>query len=168
MKIPNLERTSLLDYESQIRVLQNPQLMKPVLGKLQNRYPNIDYNSLRGNLSIVRITYEKNAEDVGTKIIEVIYQDEDIKKINFVLETIADRYLDYSLQERQKTLTQGITFIESQLPRLQQQVDRLQGQLQELRQEYNLVDPDQADQQLPEHVLFIRRNRLETAAQLTG
>ncbi len=166
IQTPNLERTSLLDYESQIRVLQSPQLMKPVLEKLQNRYPDIDYNSLMGNLSIVRITYEKNAEDVGTKILEVIYQDEDIKTINFVLDTIADRYLDYSLQERQKTLTQGITFIESQLPRLQQQVDRLQGQLQELRQEYNLVDPEQADELLTEHVLFIRRNRLETAAQL--
>jgi len=166
IQTPNLERTSLLDYESQIRVLQSPQLMNPVLDTIQNRYPDMDYNSLMGSLSIVRITYEKNAEDVGTKILEVIYQDEDLKKLNFILDTIANRYLDYSLQERQKTLTQGITFIESQLPRLQQQVDQLQGQLQELRQEYNLIDPELADAQLTEHVLFIRRNRLETAAQL--
>jgi len=166
IRTPNLEQTNLLDYESQIRVLQSPQLISPIVEKLQNQYPDMDYNSLMGGLSIVRITYEKNAEDIGTKILEVIYQDKDIKKIKFVLETIANRYLDYSLQERQKTLTQGITFIESQLPRLQQQVDQLQGQLQKLRQEYDLVNPELADQQLTEHVLFIRRNRLETAAQL--
>ena len=166
IRTPNLEQTSLLDYESQIRVLKSPKLMTPVFEQLQDEYPDIDYNSLLGSLSIVRITYEKNAEDVGTKILEVIYKDKNTKKINVVLETIADRYLNYSRQERQKTLTQGIEFIESQLPRLQQQVDQLQGQLQELRQEYNLVDPEQADQQLTQHVLFIRRNRLETAAQL--
>ena len=166
IQTPNLERTSLLDYESQIRVLKSPKLMTPVFEQLQDEYPDMDYNSLLGSLSIVRITYEKNAEDVGTKILEVIYKDKNTQKINVVLETIADRYLNYSRQERQKTLTQGIEFIESQLPRLQQQVDQLQGQLQELRQEYNLVDPEQADQQLTEHVLFIRRNRLETAAQL--
>ncbi len=166
IQTPNLERTSLLDYESQIRVLQSPKLMTPVFEQLQDKYPDMDYNSLLGSLSIVRITYEKNAEDVGTKILEVIYKDKNTQKINVVLETIADRYLNYSRQERQKTLTQGIEFIESQLPRLQQQVDQLQGQLQELRQEYNLVNPEQADQQLTEHVLFIRRNRLETAAQL--
>ena len=166
IQTPNLERTSLLDYESQIRVLKSPKLMTPVFEQLQDEYPDMDYNSLLGSLSIVRITYEKNAEDVGTKILEVIYKDKNTQKINVVLETIADRYLNYSRQERQKTLTQGIEFIESQLPRLQQQVDQLQGQLQELRQEYNLVDPEQADQQLTQHVLFIRRNRLETAAQL--
>ena len=166
IRTPNLEQTSLLDYESQIRVLKSPKLMTPVFEQLQDEYPDIDYNSLLGSLSIVRITYEKNAEDVGTKILEVIYKDKNTKKINVVLETIANRYLEYSRQERQKTLTQGIEFIESQLPRLQQQVDQLQGQLQELRQEYNLVDPEQADQQLTQHVLFIRRNRLETAAQL--
>ena len=166
IQTPNLERTSLLDYESQIRVLKSPKLMTPVFEQLQDEYPDMDYNSLLGSLSIVRITYEKNAEDVGTKILEVIYKDKNTQKINVVLETIADRYLNYSRQERQKTLTQGIEFIESQLPRLQQQVDQLQGQLQELRQEYNLVNPEQADQQLTEHVLFIRRNRLETAAQL--
>ncbi|MEQ8468590.1 GumC family protein [Coleofasciculus sp. E1-EBD-02] len=163
---PNLERTSLLDYESQIRVLKSPKLMTPVFEQLQDRYPDMDYNSLLGSLSIVRITYEKNAEDVGTKILEVIYKDKNTKKIHFVLETIADRYLEYSRQERQKTLTQGIAFIESQLPRLQQQVDQLQGQLQELRQEYNLIDPELADAHLTQHVLVIRRNRLETAAQL--
>ncbi|MEQ9484548.1 GumC family protein [Coleofasciculus sp. F4-SAH-05] len=166
IRTSNFENTSLLDYESQIRVLKSPQLISPIVDQLQNRYPDIDYNSMMGSMSIVRMTYEKNAEDVGTKILEVIYQDKDIKKIKFVLKTISDKYLDYSLQERQKTLTQGITFIESQLPRLQQQVDQLQEQLQKLRQDYNLIDPQTADQQLTEHVLFIRRNRLETAAQL--
>lgn len=163
---PNLERTILLDYESQIRVLKSPKLINPVIEKIKTKYPEIDYKSLMTNLSITRITYEKNAEDIGTKILEVSYKNEKQNKIKFVLETIANAYLNYSLEDRQKSLTQGIKFIDSQLPRLQQQVDEIQGQLQNLRQEYNLIEPEQADQLLTEHVLVIRRNRLDTAAQL--
>jgi uncharacterized protein involved in exopolysaccharide biosynthesis len=53
-----LER-SLLDYESQIRVLKSPQIMKPVLQQLQVQYPNIDYSSLMSSLTISRVTFKK-------------------------------------------------------------------------------------------------------------
>ncbi|HBL12853.1 MAG TPA: capsular biosynthesis protein [Cyanobacteria bacterium UBA11162] len=161
-----VERTNLLDYETQIRVLQSPKIMTPVIEQLQARYRDINYNSLQGSLLIVRLTYEKDAQQEGTKILEVIYQDKDTEEIEFVLQTIADAYLKYSLEERQKSLKQGIGFIEDQLPNLQQQVDTIQGQLQTLRQQYSLLNPDLTENLLTEHVLAIRRNRLETEAQL--
>ncbi|HAG81837.1 MAG TPA: capsular biosynthesis protein, partial [Cyanobacteria bacterium UBA12227] len=161
-----VERTNLLDYETQIRVLQSPKIMTPVIEQLQARYADINYNSLQGSLLIVRLTYEKDAQQEGTKILEIIYQDKDTEEIEFVLQTIADAYLKYSLEERQKSLKQGIGFIEDQLPNLQQQVDTIQGQLQTLRQQYSLLNPDLTENLLTEHVLAIRRNRLETEAQL--
>ncbi|MBE9126904.1 MULTISPECIES: GumC family protein [unclassified Coleofasciculus] len=162
----DVDRSGLLDYETQIRVLQSPQIMEPVIQQLQTKYPSIDHNSLKRNLSLVRLTYEKNAEELGTKILEVIYKDKNKEKIKFVLETIANAYLEYSLQERQKSLKQGIEFIETQLPNLQKQVDTLQSQLQTIRKQYNLIDPELADRLLSEQVLLIRRNRLDTEAQL--
>jgi capsular exopolysaccharide synthesis family protein len=157
---------SLLDYETQIRVLKSPQIMNPVAQQLQTRYPDINYNSLMNSLSIFRITFEKDAKQEGTKILEVSYKDKNTKKIEFVLQTIADTYLKYSLQERQKSLKQGLEFIEAQLPNLQQQVDTLQAQLQRLREQYNLSDPELANRLLTEHVQGIRDKRLATEVEL--
>lgn len=160
-----LER-SLLDYETQIRVLKSPQIMKPVLQQLQVRYPKIDYSSLMSSLTISRVTFKKDEKQEGTKILEVSYKDKDEKKIEFVLKTIADTYLNYSLQERQKSLRQGLKFIEDQLPNLQQQVDTLQAKLQRLREQYNLTDPELANRLLTEHVQGIRNERLATEVKL--
>jgi len=157
---------SLLDYETQIRVLKSPQIMNPVLQKLGTRYPDINYNSLLKSLSIERVTYKKDEKQEGTKILEVGYKDKDRKKIEFVLKTIADTYLNYSLQERQKSLKQGLEFIEAQLPNLQQQVDTLQAKLQKLRQQYNMTNPEEANRLLTEHVLGIRNQRLATEVEL--
>jgi capsular exopolysaccharide synthesis family protein len=157
---------SLLDYETQIRVLKSPQIMNPVVQQLRTRYPDINYNSLLNSLSIERVTFKKDEKQEGTKILEVSYKDKDTKKIEFVLKTIADTYLKYSLQERQKSLKQGLEFIEAQLPNLQQQVDTLQAQLQRLRQQYNMTDPEQANRLLTEHVLGIRTQRLATEVEL--
>ncbi len=157
---------SLLDYETQIRVLQSPQILMPVVQQLQVQYPDIDYNSLKNSLGISRITYEKDDKEEGTKILEISYQDKDTQKIEFVLDELAQAYLNYSLQERQKSIQQGLEFISSQLPNLQQQVDTLQGQLQNLRQQYNLVNPNIADQFLTGHLMDIRTERLKTEVQL--
>ena len=157
---------SLLDYETQIRVLQSPQILMPVIQQLQVQYPKIDYSSLKNSLSISRITYEKDDKEEGTKILEVRYHDQNSNKIEFVLEELAQAYLNYSLQERQKSIQQGLKFIKAQLPDLQQQVDTLQGQLQNLRQQYNLVNPNVADQALTGHLRAIQTERLDTEIQL--
>ncbi|MEQ8972298.1 MAG: polysaccharide biosynthesis tyrosine autokinase [Coleofasciculus sp. C1-SOL-03] len=157
---------SLLDYETQIRVLQSPQILMPVIQQLQVQYPEIDYSSLKNSLSISRITYEKDDKEEGTKILEVRYHDQNSNKIEFVLEELAQAYLNYSLQERQKSIQQGLKFIKAQLPDLQQQVDTLQGQLQNLRQQYNLVNPNVADQALTGHLRDIQTERLNTEIQL--
>ncbi|EDX74717.1 capsular exopolysaccharide family protein [Coleofasciculus chthonoplastes PCC 7420] len=160
-----VEKTTL-DYESQIRVLKSPQILMPVVEQIQFRYPNIDYNSLQGGVSISRLTYEKDAKQEGTKILEIRYQHKNTKQIEFVLYSLSKAYLQYSLKERQKSIQQGLEFIESQLPNLQQQVDTIQSKLQNLRQQYNLLNPSIADEALTGQAIFLRRERLETEAEL--
>ncbi len=113
----NLQQQGL-DYDTQILVLQSPELMAPMIKQLATRYPDITYNSLLKNLTISRFQ--------DTKILAVSYQDSDPQKIQFVLQNLAKGFLKYSLQERQTNLRQGIQFVNYQLPQLQARVNGLQ------------------------------------------
>ncbi|MCL1467686.1 GumC family protein [Argonema galeatum] len=158
--------TDTLDYETQIRVLQSAKLMEPVIKELQTQYPDITYNSLSKQLKITRINYLQDGKQLGTKILEVSYQDDEIKKIKLVLDKIAQAYLAYSLQQRLTSTQQGIKFIEEQLPHLENRVDTLQRQLQKLRQENNLTDPKTQGEELSRQATYLANARADVEQQL--
>ena len=147
-----------LDYNTQILVLQSPEIMAPIVKELSSRYPDINYGSLLGGLKISRFQ--------ETKILEVHYQDSDPQKILFVLQQLAKEYLKYSLQERQINVGQGIQFVDSQMPQLQLRVNSLQKELQKFRQRYNFIDPEIKAQELSQQVSTIEFQRLDTQKQL--
>ncbi|MGB3404116.1 MAG: polysaccharide biosynthesis tyrosine autokinase [Microcoleaceae cyanobacterium] len=157
---------SLLDYESQIRVLKSPSLMNPVIAEIQKKYPGMTYELMMKKLMLERLSYEEDGFEEGTKIIEVSYLDTNPEQIQFVLETLVDSYLEYSLEERQSSFMQGIEFIEAQLPQLQQQVSQLQQKLLNLQQTYNLIEPDRAEFSLSEQLHRVEIDRIESQAKL--
>ncbi|MBA3922899.1 MAG: capsular biosynthesis protein, partial [Nostocaceae cyanobacterium] len=78
------QNTTALDYPALIEVLRSPQLVGPVIEKLQSQYPEITYDPLVGNdaagklsngrlgtLYISRVTKGKDE----SRVIEVRYQD---------------------------------------------------------------------------------------------
>lgn len=77
------------DYESQIQVLQSPQVMSPIIKQLQAKYPEINYNYLLNqkadNLPFSQESRLSINRFKNTKIIEVRYRDYNPKKIQFVL-----------------------------------------------------------------------------------
>jgi len=148
-----------LDYDSQLAVLQSPKLMDPIIQQIQVRYPELEYNSMSGALVLDRF-------NKTTKILEVRYRDAEPEKIQFVLETLQNSYLRYSLEDRKSNISQGIQFIEDQLPQLRQRVDALQEQLQKFRQEYNLIEPELQGQQLAQQLTKLDDQLLEAQAQL--
>ncbi|MEK0189761.1 capsular biosynthesis protein, partial [Microcoleus anatoxicus PTRS2] len=99
------------------------------------------YNDLTSNLSINRISYEKDGKQQGTKILEVKYKDSNPKRIYAVLDRVSKAYLEYSLQQRLTGINQGIKFIDMEMPKLRERVEVLQLQVQKLRQQSNLFDP---------------------------
>ncbi|MEO8893752.1 MAG: polysaccharide biosynthesis tyrosine autokinase [Coleofasciculaceae cyanobacterium] len=161
-----IDSSDLVDYETQIRVLTSPKLMEPVVKQLQAKYPEINYNSLTNQLEISRVSYDKDGKQQGTKILAVSYSDKDPNKINFVLDQLSNTYLKYSLQERLTSLNQGVQFIDDQLPALQKRVDLLQGQLQRLRQQYTLNDPDTTGRALTEQSQRLKEQRDNVQAEL--
>lgn len=143
---PSISKASIegswVDYQSLIRVLKSPQLIDPLLKKIKPKYPDMTYNSLMGNLDIIRVSYEASAGKIeGTKIIEVNYTSSDPKKIEFVLKSVAESYIAYGFQDRMESLNKGQSFLKSQIPRLAKRVDILQDKIQKFRQTYDLFDP---------------------------
>ncbi|MEH1819273.1 MAG: polysaccharide biosynthesis tyrosine autokinase [Nostoc sp.] len=157
VKDPNLG-TSNLDYESQIQVLKSPELLRSTLKQLQASYPEISYDSLLAYLKITRLG--------ETKIIQVRYQSRNPKKTQFVLERIAENYLDYSQIRRQTKLRQGLQFVEKQLPYTQNRVDQLQKQLQLFRQKYTFNDPETQVAQISSQTIELVQKRQAIDLQL--
>ncbi len=152
--------TSGLDYETQVQVLRSPELIEPVAEQLQKRYPDLDYFTLLENLQITRLG--------ETKILEVSYSSTDPVQIQVVLDRLSTTYLEYSLEERQTNLRQGINFVQNQLPNLQREVDTIQDQLEDFRQQYNFVTPEIQSTQLSEQATILAEQRLELDRQLAA
>ena len=146
------------DYETQIQVLWSPQVMSPIVNKIKARYPDIDYNTLRSKLAITRLG--------ETKILEVRYQDSDPEKIKFILDRLADGYVQYSQTEQRASLKQGLSFVNEQTRKLQDRVKDLQNSIQTLRENYKIVDPETQGQLLTGRVSAIVQQRQETQSQL--
>lgn len=128
-----------LDYDTQIEVLRSPRVLNPIIETLTSKYPEIEYEELiKPQKSPLKI--EQLDE---TKILEISYIDSDPQKIQFVLDNLSKSYLSYSLEERRLEVQQGIDFVENQLPEVRNRVDDLQGKVQQFRQQYNLLSPEQ-------------------------
>lgn len=147
-----------LDYDTQVMVLRSRPILDPVIKQIATRYPDVTYIKLLENLDIERF--------LETKILEVKYHDSDPQKIQFVLEQLAHGFLKYSLQQRQNSLSQGIKFVDFQLPQLRGRVNSLQIQLQRFREQYNFVDPQDKATLLYQKVSNLERERLMLQASL--
>jgi polysaccharide biosynthesis transport protein len=144
--------------ETILEVLKSPKLVLPIIEKLKDRYPKLDYRRLSGKLEL---TKRKNTEILG-----VTYSDRNPKQVKDVMSLVSRAYLDYSLEERQADVLKGLRFVENQLPRLYGRVGSLQQTLQKFRQSYNLVTPDSLGQQLSTQLSAIQEQRRQSQINL--
>jgi uncharacterized protein involved in exopolysaccharide biosynthesis len=74
--ILNLARgsdASQLNYESQIRILRSPEVLKPILKQVQKQYPDFTYQALYEGLAIDR--------DGEADVLRVTFKGEDPKQV---------------------------------------------------------------------------------------
>jgi uncharacterized protein involved in exopolysaccharide biosynthesis len=140
------QSTPSIDYATQIRILWSPKVLAPVVEQLQKQYPDLNYERLSQNLDI---THQS-----GSNTLEIRYQDSDPQKTQTVLERVSQAYIQYS-QECRSSLCQKLQFVESQIPHLQKQADRVQKQLNSFQQKHGFTNSEQQGKQLSE-----RRHRL--------
>ncbi|AFY71621.1 capsular exopolysaccharide family [Thalassoporum mexicanum PCC 7367] len=155
---PNASAAEEIDFTT-IRVLTSPSVMTPIVEEIRQTYAGLSYSSLANRLNVDHISGSKD-------ILRVSYRSRNPEEVVFVLETIAQSYLDYSLQVNKRDVDQGSAFIEAQLPVLRQRTELLQEQLQELRQEFNFIDPTEEGQLLSDQTGDFRKQQLEAELEL--
>jgi succinoglycan biosynthesis transport protein ExoP len=121
-----------LDYNSQIRVLRSPTVLEPIVAKIQQRYPQITYETLLGRLSIQRQS--------DSKVLDISYGGTDPEEIEFVLDELALGFIEYSVADRQSDLRRGIEFLDQQLDEKWQEVDTIESTMSDFQKQHDLVD----------------------------
>jgi capsular exopolysaccharide synthesis family protein len=158
---------SSVDYESLIRVLKSPEMIESVTNKLKTRYPHKSWDGLASGLDISRVMYEKDGKEEGTRIVKVVYRSVDPENAKLVLDTLTEAYLQYSLQERQISIDQGIQFIEEQLPGLDARFKELQRKRQDFRRDAQIIDVNTTNVQLSIKLRSIQSEILNRRVELS-
>jgi polysaccharide biosynthesis transport protein len=162
-QVPNQD-TFGLDYPTQISILTSPALLSRIVARVQTRYPGFNEIDLASLLKVQRGVITTTSEQ--TKTIEVQYQGTDAELVRFVLREASQEYLRYSLQDRKTRIGSGVEFINQQLPAVQKRVENFQRQLENLQQQYGLINPQEQGDQLSTQVGNITTLQLETQRQL--
>lgn len=147
------------DYSTQIEVLRSPALLRPIAQQLEREDPELTYEMLLSNLQITRLR--------DTKVLSVSFINSDPERIEAVLDALSQEFLDYSFEQRQSSLRQGIQFVDGQLPELRDRVDSLQSRLERFRQEYSLLDPEKRGDELSSFISDVEKQRQQTQTALT-
>lgn len=106
-----------IDYATQLNLMRSSELLQQAVEKLQAEYPEISVKTIKKSLILDRLVEkEEEGENTDTKIFEVVYSDEDPEKTRRVLEVIREVYLNYNLEQQQKRLQEGLSFIDNQIP----------------------------------------------------
>ena len=157
------DRVFNLDYPTQLEILQSPGMLSAIVEQIKTQKPKFTLKELQQGLIVKRLGDDSSTR---TKIIEVRYQASNPDEVQLVLKKTADKYLKYSLDERKTRISEGIKFIEDQLPELQQRVGLLQTQLQGLQQRYSLIDPKAQGEDLFKQVRDLVNQQIESQKQL--
>ncbi len=140
------------------RLLLSQAVLEPVHKQVKETYPDFQYGQLLKNIDVKPVP--------DTEILIVRYSDSNSARVNTVLKALSDRYIKYSLEERRAETTQGLTFINDQLPALQGKVQALQQRLQTFRKQNIFFDPESQNREISEQLSNFRKQRLDTEVQL--
>jgi capsular exopolysaccharide synthesis family protein len=132
------------NYATQLEVMRSSQLLEKARQALSSEYPDLELETLEDNYSISQVQGDNYEDDrVITTVFEAEYIDNDPVKTKRILETIIQVYQDYTLEQQQARLAQGLSFIDAQLPIARSKVTQAENALENFRKTNNLIDPEQ-------------------------
>jgi capsular exopolysaccharide synthesis family protein len=153
------ETVNIKDEPIKLKILKSRDILNTIVKRLQPQFPEISYDDLFNHLNIATV-------GENLRLMTVTYQNSDKELVKPVLEEVAQTYLDYSRTTRQTGIRRGIKFVEDQLPQLRSRVQIQQLQLQKIRQQNNLVDPEMKGRELSTLLGVFGQQQLETQIQL--
>lgn len=155
-----------IDYATQLNLMRSSELLQQAVEKLQAEYPEISVKTIKKSLILDRLVEkEDEGEDTDTKIFEIAYSAEDPQKTQEVLKEIKEVYLNYNLEQQEKRLRDGLSFIDNQIPEARSDIAQTEAKLIELRNRYGLIAPEQEASTLAEMLDNIERERAALNAE---
>lgn len=161
-----------IDYVTQLKVFKSSEILKRVIDKLGWQSPELTevelIELLRSELSVSQITDTvagSSKEIVQTKIIQAVYQDSSPYETKRVLNAIQEVYLEYNLEQQEKRLKDGLSFIEKQIPQAQAELKQAESALTQLSKEYDVVAPEEEAIALKQNLTEITSEREALKAQ---
>ncbi len=184
--VPSAELYAL-DYGTQIQILTSPRILTDIAAAVQKTSPDhpllqdlppadkqalldelqrFNERYLKDSLSVERLQSQAGTRSEGTRVLTVSFLSPNKHLTEIVLQAAADRYLRYSLEERTTLISEGIRFIEAQLPSVQRRVNQLQGAIQQLREQQSTLDPTDSGKELLKRAQEIESLQLQTRREL--
>ena len=159
-----------IDYATQLKVLKSSEILKRVIDKLGWQASATEeaklVEMLRAALGVSQIAdINADSKAVQTKIIQTVYSDTDPTRTKEVLEAIQEVYLEYNLEQQEKRLKDGLTFIDKQIPKAQRDLNKAEAAITRLSKKYNVVDPEQEAIALKQNIRDITVERATLKAQ---
>jgi polysaccharide biosynthesis transport protein len=149
---------SIQDLSTEIFVLRSYALVDKAIGQIRDRYSNLSAGQVIKNLSIIQASVNK----VPTDVLLISYVDADPERAKAILEVLGETYVKYSLEKQRMQATNGIEFINSQIPKAQQELDQAAKAIRNFRQTNNLVDPESSAQEATAIQLSLEQQIKET------
>lgn len=156
------------DTATQVNLMRSTQLLQRAVDELKPRYSDIDVDRLRRRLNIAQVQELRGSERVNTNIVEMSYIDHDRIKTREVLKSLQRVYQDYNLEQQRNRLSKGLSFIDRQIPIVQEKVNKAETALEQFRKSSNLVDPEEQSRALIESLRELQKDQQSNRGELAS
>lgn len=162
-----------VDYTAQLSVMTSPKLIERAVELLRPVYPSITVEEINGKPAKVKQSPLKVTQvESGTKsfqtlsqVFEVTYVAGDPVKSQKVLQALQKVYQIYNLEQQKLRLSNGLAFVNEQLPKIRQDVSQAEANLENFRKENKLLDPEVQAKNLLDALAAIESERRTIRAQ---
>ena len=127
-----------IDYATQLTLMRSSQFLEETINRLKVDYPDLDLENVREEFNLQQI----EASDTFTRIFEASYVDTDPIKVQRFLDTLKTVYLEYNQEQQENRLTRGLAHVNRQLDNTRSNLEAAQNELENFRQNQNLLDPN--------------------------
>ncbi len=143
------------DYATQLSLLQSSSLLQKTIQKLKKDYPDLTLKELKSNLSVTKFFFNEE----GTKIFQVTVVGSDPIATQKILEALQFVYQAYNLEQQEKRLRDGLSFVDKQLIIARRELMAAETSLKRFRIKNNLITPEEVANNLGSEIQRIEQER---------
>lgn len=148
------------DLSTEIEILRSQSLVADAVSKLNGQF---------GELTLKDIVSNLNIHQAGTAdVLIVSFTDTDPERAKAFLEALGTTYVDYSLERKRSQATNGIAFINEQLPEAREELNRAAAALREFQERYGVLEPSAYGEQIATYQQTLNQQLDETEAALSA